>query len=105
MDVWRGRDRPGDGSYSRPERGVGDRALFALDHDDLGEGACLLETSVRENPVGGMRLADVAVGRVDLLQADPDPEGDGDDHEREPAEDRGLAVLCAPATHPGGHVV
>jgi hypothetical protein len=52
-----------------------------------------------------VRLANVAARLVDRLQAGAHPDRNGEEHERDSAEDRGLAVLCAPAAHAGREVV
>jgi hypothetical protein len=79
--------------------------VLALDEHDLSQRAGLFEAGLLEDLVGLVRLAGVAVGLVDLLQTGAHPEHDSGDHEREPAEDRGLAMARAPATHPGRQVV
>jgi hypothetical protein len=74
----------------------------ALDQDALARR--LLEPGV-EDPVHAARLAGPGRVRVDVLRADRDTDGERDGDEREPAEDRGLPVAGAPATHTSREVV
>ena len=62
------------------------------------------EAAVADDVVACAGLADVRVGLVDLLRAYGRPDHERGDDEREPAEDRRLAVARAPATHPGRDV-
>ena len=72
------------------EHGLVDRVVEAAVVDDLQRAA---------------GVAGLGVGGVEGLGADDAAERDGDDDEREPPEDRGLAVGCAPAAHAGGEVL
>ena len=83
-----------DGAELRRVRGE----RLALNEHDLGL-RIGLEAGVAQDVVRAMRLADVRVLLVDLLRTDLHADREGCDHEREPAEDRGLPVACAPATH------
>src|SRR6266545_4136387 len=54
------------------------------------------------------RAPGLAGNRVVLLELDRAgclADEDGDDNEREPAEDRDLPMACAPATHPSRKIV
>ena len=96
-----GRDAPLDVGDSRPERGAVGGERPALDEHGLACG--LLEAGV-EDPGGPAGLARERVVVAELLRAHGSADHDHRDHEREPAEDRRLAVTCAPAAHPGGDV-
>jgi hypothetical protein len=87
----------------RAELGVVDGLGVRLDEHELP----LLverEPTVADDVVALAGLADVPVGLVDRLHRYGDADGERGDDEREPAEDRSLAVPCAPATHPGRDV-
>ena len=83
---------------------VADGVARALDEHDLRLRVGL-EARGAEQVVGLASLAGIGVVHVDLLGADHLAEGHGGNDEREPTEDRGLPVGCAPATHPGREVV
>ena len=55
--------------------------------------------------VGLARVADVGLLVLGRLDAERAADDQRDDHEGEPAEDRLLAVLGAPAAHTGSKVV
>jgi hypothetical protein len=94
------RDGLGD---DRAERGRRGRQRLGLDQHVLGL-LVGLEAAVTDDVIGRAGLADVEVVLVDELRRDRDPDGECGDHERKPAEDGGLAVPRAPATHPGRDV-
>jgi hypothetical protein len=75
--------------------------VTALDHDDLGQPPGLGETGLLEDLVGPPRLTDVVL-LVERLLTDARADHDRRDHERKPAEDRRLAMACAPATDLAG---
>ena len=85
--------------------GVVRRVGLRLDEHDLA----LLVLDLREAGLDRLRgtggLADGVVALVEVLGADRAADEDRRDHEREPAEDRGLPVVRAPAAHAGGQVV
>ena len=84
--------------------GVGRQSL-ALDEHELRLDVLVGEAGALEDLVGLLGLADVRVGVVDLLGADDVADEQRGNDERKPAEDRGLPVVRAPATHPGRDVV
>ena len=94
------RDRLAD---DRAERRVGGCARGRL-HEHVLHLLVQLEAGVTDDVIGGASLADVHVVLVDRLHPDRPADHERGDHEREPAEDGRLAVLCAPTTHPGRDV-
>ena len=73
----------------------------ALDQHALTRGH--LEPRV-EDPVHAARLAGARLGRIGLLRADLAADGEGEQHERKPAEGGGLPVSGAPAADAGREV-
>ncbi len=89
----------------RLEPGIAGLEGLRLDQNDLallvgGRGEARLDQRV-----GRAGLADCEVARLEVLRADGGADDDGRGDEREPAEDRGLPVVRAPAAHPGRDVV
>jgi hypothetical protein len=80
------------------ERRIVDRLRLRLHEDEL---ALLVdrEAAVPDDVIGLAGFADVRVGVVDLVRADGHADRERDDDEREPPEDRRLAVSRAPAAH------
>ncbi len=95
------RDRVADDCL---EARVADRLRLALDEYELGLRVDL-EARVQQHLVGSVGLADVGVVLIDLLRPHGRADGDRHDDEREPPEDRLLAVTRAPTAHPGREVV
>ena len=92
----RGRD---DGT----ERGIGRRLRLRL-HEHVLALLVQLEAGVADDVVGLAGLAHVDVVLVDRHHPDAGADRKRRDHERQPAENGGLAVFRTPTTHPGRDV-
>ena len=84
-----------------PERRVIRRVPGALDHDRLVH---LLGVGPVDDHGGLAGLADARLGLAQGVGADVAADHEGEDHERDPAEDGGLAVFRAPVAGASGDV-
>ena len=95
----------GDVFDRRAEGGIVGGLRVGLDQDPLDLLVGLLREGLLDDRVGPSGLPDDEIALLEVLGSDRPADDDGGDHEREPTEDRGLPVTCAPATHPGREVV
>ena len=65
----------------------------------------VLREGVVDGALGASRLADAALSGVLRLGADRAADREREEHERQPSPDGLLAMLGAPAPHPGGQVL
>ena len=93
--------RPVTSSTAAAELRVADRQAVALDEDDLLDRP---HAGAVERLLGLVRLAGEVVDLRDLLRTDRVADREREDDEREPPEDRLLAVPPAPVRHAGRHV-
>jgi hypothetical protein len=103
LDVRRGLEPGHDVVDGGGEAGVAAREPALALHEHLLAGL-LREAGIRDGLVGstGLAVAHVLVGEV--VDADRTADHGGEDDEEDPAENRALAVLCAPATGAVGEV-
>ena len=87
----------------RLELGARGLERFALDEHGLVDR--LVEAAAVDDLQRAAGVAGLGVGGLEGLGADHAAERDGDEHEREPPEDRGLPVGGAPAAHAGCEVL
>ncbi len=102
MSVTPGSPRGGARRPSTAAVTCGSSAALALDQHQLAR--LVGEAGGRDDHVAALGLAAARRRLVDLVQADPAADDGGEDDEQDPAEDRGLAVLRAPATGSGGEI-
>ena len=85
-----------------PELRILDGEPVALDEHDL---RLRTKACVFESDLGVMRLAVEVVYVGDGVEPHRLPDGEGENYEGEPTEERLLPVTAAPARHPGGQIV